>query len=104
MIEILVIMATGMVIGALLRQKKALLALLDRLVMALIFLLLFVLGISVGLNETVVGNIHMIGVKAIVLTFGAVAGSVLCCGLIWKHFFAAAPEGDAAGREVTDEG
>ena len=107
MIEILVIMAAGMLIGYLLRQKKALFAVLDRIVMAVIFLLLFVLGISVGLNETVVSSIHMIGVKAVVLTLGAVFGSILCCGLAYRFFFAATfaeTASDAAGGEVPHEG
>ncbi|WP_300673379.1 LysO family transporter [Desulfoluna sp.] len=104
MIEILVIMAAGMMIGYLLRQKKALFAALDRVVMAVIFLLLFVLGISVGLNETVVGNIHMIGVKAVVLTFGAVAGSILCCRFAWGLFPATSFQEKTFEREATDEG
>lgn len=87
MVEILVIMAVGMVIGYLLRHKKALFAVMDKIVMAVIFLLLFVLGITVGLNETVVSSIHIIGVKAFLLTAGAVAGSVFCCALVWRLFF-----------------
>lgn len=99
MVEILVIMAAGMLIGYLLRQKRALFAVIDRIVMAVIFLLLFVLGISVGLNETVVGSIHIIGIKAVILTIGAVAGSIGCCWLAWRLFFA-----ETFVREVTDEG
>lgn len=107
MVEILVIMAVGMVIGYLLRQKQAVFAVIDRIVMAVIFLLLFVLGISVGLNETVVGSIHLIGIKALVLTLGAVAGSVLCCGIAYRFFFAdtfAKSASEATGGEVTNEG
>ena len=99
MIEILVIMAAGMVIGYLLRQKQAVFAVIDRIVMGIIFLLLFVLGISVGLNETVVSSIHIIGIKAVVLTLGAVMGSVSCCWLAWKLFFT-----ESFSKEVTDEG
>ena len=99
MIEILVIMAAGMVIGYLLRQKKAIFAVIDRIVMGIIFLLLFVLGISVGLNETVVNNIHIIGIKAVVLTLGAVAGSVTCCWVAWKLFFT-----ESFSTEAADEG
>ena len=99
MVEILVIMAVGMVIGYLLRQKQAIFAVIDRIVMAVIFLLLFVLGISVGLNETVVGSIHIIGVKAVVLTLGAVTGSISCCWLAWKLLFT-----ESFGKEATDEG
>ena len=98
MIEILVIMAAGMVIGYLLRQKRAVFAVIDRIVMAVIFLLLFVLGISVGLNETVVSTIHIIGIQAMVLTLGAVAGSITCCWLVWRLFFA-----QQFDTEVTDE-
>jgi len=104
MIEILIIMAAGMVIGYLLRQKKALFAVLNHIVMAVIFLLLFVLGISVGLNDTVVGSIHMIGVKAVVLTFGAVAGSILCCRLVWGLFFAESVEKKPSNGKAADEG
>ena len=85
--EILAIMATGMVLGYLLRSRTALFQLVDKIVMAVIFLLLFVLGISVGTNETVISNIHLIGMKALGLTVGAVAGSILCCAFVWKVFF-----------------
>ncbi len=107
MVEILVIMAVGMLIGYLLRKRKALFAVIDRMVMAVIFLLLFVLGISVGLNETVVESIHIIGVKAVVLTAGAVGGSVLCCRLAWRLFFSDTTEGsihDEMGEQVVHEG
>ncbi len=107
MVEILVIMAVGMLIGYLLSEKKALFAVIDRIVMAVIFLLLFVLGISVGLNETVVESFHIIGVKALVLTAGAVAGSVLCCGLAWRLFFSDTTEAsihEEMGEGVPHEG
>ena len=98
MIEIIIIMVTGIIIGYLLREKRAIFTIIDRIVMAVIFLLLFVLGISVGLNETVVGTIHIIGIKALILTLGAVAGSIACCCLVWRLFFT--QQFDA---EVTDE-
>ncbi|MCG8472750.1 MAG: lysine exporter LysO family protein [Desulfobacterales bacterium] len=107
MVEILGIMALGMVLGFLLRRVETLFAVIDRIVMAVIFLLLFVLGISVGLNETVVSSIHKIGVDALVLTAGAIAGSIFCCGLVWKLFFARTFDdstGEAVVSEVSHEG
>lgn len=107
MVEIIVIMGVGILIGYLLREKKALFAAIDRIVMAVIFLLLFVLGISVGLNKTVVESIHIIGVKAVVLTAGAVGGSVLCCCLAWRLFFSDTTETsihDEMGEQVAHEG
>lgn len=52
-----------------------------------IYLLLFLLGISVGSNETIISNIGKIGMQSLLLTAGAVSGSVFFSWIIYKLFF-----------------
>jgi len=49
--------------------------------------LLFLLGISVGTNETVIINLDTLGVQALLLTFGGVTGSVLLSFFTYNFFF-----------------
>ena len=87
MIEILVAMAAGITVGYLLRSKEQLFVYADKIVMVAIFLLLFVLGISVGINKVVVNNLHVIGLKALVLALSAVFGSVFLSWGLYLGFF-----------------
>jgi len=80
-------MAAGMGIGLLLRGRKKLIHILDHLILWSIFLLLFLLGLSIGLNPEIMQNLPSLGVRALVLTLGGVAGSLLAALLLWKLFF-----------------
>ena len=52
--------------------------------MVLIWVLLFLLGIEVGGNESIIRNLSTLGIEALLLTMGAVLGSILAaCGL-WR--------------------
>ena len=75
MFTIIGIMLTGMLVGYLLRSKRLLW--IHKVITLLIWLLLFLLGIDVGGNETIIRNLHAIGLEALAITFAAVAGSVL---------------------------
>lgn len=78
--EILIVMTLGMIIGYLLRKNEVVFQYVDKIIMGTIFLLLFCLGLSVGLNEKVIANFHLIGLNALLLTSGAIAGSI---GISW---------------------
>lgn len=52
-----------------------------------ILALLFLLGISVGSNGQLMDNLDTIGWEALVITCGAVAGSVLCAWLVYRFYF-----------------
>ena len=87
MIEIIIIMCTGIITGIFLRGKSSLLLAAERLTGVSIYLLLFLLGLSVGTNDTIISNFPVIGFNAIVLTFSAVAGSVLLSWILYILLF-----------------
>ena len=59
MFTIIGIMLTGMLVGYLLRSKRLLW--IHKVITLLIWLLLFLLGIDVGGNETIIRILHAIG-------------------------------------------
>ena len=48
-----------------------------------IWILLFLLGIDVGGNESIIIGLHTLGLEAIIITVAAVAGSTLCAWGLW---------------------
>lgn len=87
MIQIIIIMCAGIFAGTFLREKKSMLALLDRLTLAAIYLLLFLLGLSVGTDENIIKNFLNIGFTAVILTLGAIAGSVILSWILYLSLF-----------------
>lgn len=82
MFVIIGIMLTGMLLGYLLRSTR--LTRIHKVITMLIWLLLFLLGIDVGGNETIMKGLHTIGLEAFILTVAAVAGSVLASWGLWR--------------------
>lgn len=87
MIAVLIVMSIGIVFGRLAGKTQGFLKINEKLLSIAIYFLLFILGLSVGLNETVIDNLDEIGFQAAMITVGAVAGSVLVCWLLYKIFF-----------------
>ncbi len=80
-------MIAGMAVGYLLRERQKLAKHVDKIVTWSIFLLLFLLGVSVGTNQTILANIDSIFISVIILTIGAVLGSVIIANFTYKLFF-----------------
>lgn len=87
MIGVLITMVAGIITGVFIHRKDQLIKINDRLITLAIYVLLFLLGISVGLNKTVVQNIGTLGLQALIITIGAVTGSVLISWVVYKVFF-----------------
>jgi len=87
MTEILVIMSVGIFFGVIIRKYKGLIYIVEKLTMWAIYLLLFLLGLSVGTNEQVIKNFGRIGLQAISLTLFGVFGSVLISFILYKFLF-----------------
>lgn len=79
------IMLTGIGIGFLLRNRK--LPNLSHLTMGLIWLLLFLLGLEVGHNDTLIRNLHALGLEALLLAAAGVLGSVIAARLLWVYLY-----------------
>lgn len=82
MLKIVIIMLCGIGTGYLLRNKK--MSVIGRVITALIWVLLFLLGIEVGSNPRIINGLQTLGLEAILLTFGGSAGSVLFAWALWK--------------------
>lgn len=81
MFTIIGIMFTGMLAGYLLRSKR--LTWINKIITALIWLLLFLLGIDVGANDSIIRGLYTLGTEALLLVLAAVAGSVLAAWGLW---------------------
>jgi uncharacterized membrane protein YbjE (DUF340 family) len=74
-------MITGIVSGFLLRRYR--LRFIHRLIMTLIWLLLLLLGVEVGANETVIRQFGNLGFEAFLLAFAGTLGSVVFAWFLW---------------------
>lgn len=82
MFKIILIMASGIFAGWLLRGRN--LRPLGKIISVLIWILLFLLGVEAGGDERIVKGIASLGMEAIVITLGGVAGCSLLALLLWK--------------------
>lgn len=76
------LMFVGMLTGYLFKNIKV--TWIGKIITVLIWLLLFLLGIDVGSNQMIMSGLHTIGLDALVITIGAVLGSVVGARLLWK--------------------
>ena len=82
MLKIVAIMLGGMAVGLLLRKRR--LRVVPHAVTALIWALLFLLGLEVGCNPQVVGGITSLGLDALWLSFTGMAGTLLFSWALWR--------------------
>ena len=75
-------MAAGVLTGWLLRRHMA--GWTGKVTMALIWLLLFILGVEVGSNERIIGALHSLGAEALLLAAGSLLGSAVAAWGVWK--------------------
>jgi len=87
MIEILIIMFAGIILGYIFRKKKSIITGADKLAGWSIYLLLFLLGLSVGSNNLIINNFLQIGLNSILLTLSGVSGSVFLSFITYKFLF-----------------
>lgn len=80
------IMFGGIAIGYFLR-RVGLLQKTGKPISYTIMLLLFMLGISVGANDTIVNNLPALGGQAFLLAFAGTLGSVLAAWGVYHFFF-----------------
>lgn len=87
MLAVVTIMSIGIGIGVLMKKRTTFISFADRLITYAIWLLLFLLGLSIGTNETVVRSIGQLGVQALVISVLSVVGSVLLSYLLFVALF-----------------
>jgi uncharacterized membrane protein YbjE (DUF340 family) len=86
MLNIILIILSGIVVGYFARKLPQVKHV-GSVISLIIMLLLFFLGVSVGANEQVVTNFSTIGLDALIISFGATVGTVLCAWLVYSTFF-----------------
>lgn len=82
MFKVLALMILGIGVGYIFRKRN--LSFISRLITLLIWILLFVLGLEVGSNPQIVSNLGKLGLDALVITLGALLGSIILAALLWK--------------------
>lgn len=85
MIIVISLMVCGIVLGYIFREKN--LKIVQKFINYAIFLLLFLLGITVGANADVMNNLNSIGLEALIITLAAISGSILCAWAVYRFFF-----------------
>ncbi|MBK3516906.1 LysO family transporter [Carboxylicivirga marina] len=85
--ETLLFLGGGILLGFLLRKNSNWRSGVEKSITVMIWVLLLFLGISIGANQQVIDNIHVIGGKAVVLTFGGIAGSIALSYIVYRQFF-----------------
>ena len=73
----------GIGTGYLLRNKK--MSFIGRVITALIWVLLFLLGIEVGANPRIINGLQTLGLEAIVLTIAGSLGSAIFAWALWRY-------------------
>ncbi len=87
MVSILLTLSAGILAGLLIVKKPLLHKINNELLNWAIYLLLFMLGLSVGTNQEVIRNLGKIGYEAVAIAVAAIAGSVVLSGLLFRFLF-----------------
>lgn len=83
MLKIAVVLLSGITIGALLRKHPV--SILPKIIMVLVWVLLFSIGVEVGSDPRIIGHLHDLGLEALVLTLAGLAGSIGTASALWKY-------------------
>ena len=83
MFTVIGIMFAGIALGYLLRKQS--LSWINRAIMTLIWLLLFLLGLEVGYHEEIIRSFPTLGVEAFTIAIGCTGGSCMAAWWLWKH-------------------
>jgi len=86
MLNVFLVMLLGVGVGLLLRSVS-MLKHTGKIVLFVIYALLFLLGKEVGSDERVVSGLGTLGLQALLLTLGSVLGSAICAKIVYERFF-----------------
>lgn len=87
MLTVVIIMISGIVVGYLIRSFGKLVKTNEKLTTWAIYVLLFLMGISIGANKSIMSSLHTLGLKALLISAGGILGSVALGWLTYKLFF-----------------
>lgn len=84
MFTVIAIMGLGILFGYLIRHKN-IRGIISGATTALIWLLLFVLGIEVGHNRQVIESLGTLGLEALFIAIISLIGSCVAAWILWKY-------------------
>jgi len=87
MLTVVAIMSAGIILGYFIRTKTLLIKINEKLIMWAIYLLLFVLGITIGTSDTIMKSLPTLGLKAFAITIGGIMGSISLAWVTYVLFF-----------------
>lgn len=87
MLAVIILFTAGFFVGLLAKRWLKSTKPIDRLVTIAIWLLLFILGVGVGGNKLVMGNLHTLGLWALIIAVGSIAGSIAVVALVERYIF-----------------
>ena len=87
MLTVVIIMISGILVGYLIRSFEKLVKVNDKLTTWAIYALLFLMGIGIGANKVIMNSLHTLGFKALIISIGGIAGSILLGWLTYRVFF-----------------
>ena len=87
MIEVLVFLTLGIILGYFVRKKPQLLAAGNKLVSISIYMLLFLLGVALGTNSEVLAQLPKLGGYAFILAVLSIVGSITLAAILYHRLF-----------------
>lgn len=93
MFTVISFMFAGIVVGYFMR-KVAWVKHVSLTISITIYLLLFFIGMSVGANDSIVGNLTLLGGEALFVSLMGTAGSILAAWFVYRLFFKGTEERD----------
>ena len=87
MITILMVLSAGVLTGFLLVGRPVWHRYNNKLLNLAIYVMLFLLGISVGTNREVIGNLGKIGYESVAIAMASMVGSILLSTFVFKLLF-----------------
>lgn len=97
MLRVFAVLAAGVIVGRICSRWR--LAFVGRIVTFIIWLLLFLLGVEVGSDPSVVGGLATLGWSAFLFFAGSTGGSILLAWLLWRFVRGGAGSGSSRGAE-----
>lgn len=90
---VLLFLLAGLLLGFVLRGRPFVQRTAEQATIIAIYALLFLLGLSVGASELIMGALKQLGLQALLLSSGSILGSLALVGLLYVAFFRPAGDG-----------
>lgn len=104
MLIVVGLMVLGIILGYLLRRSVLIVRTVEKLTSVAIYLLLFLLGISIGTNQQIMAHLHTIGLNALIITCLSVLGSITLALPVYRLFFKQHDDNEEVTGAATKEG